>query len=89
MTTATNTPTTIIDKLDQCLQTIHDTNCALYKENVKLMDNERLAQEFSDRIGNELGDFEWYMCHNGREAVEEQLCGWYESVSFEKLLGGH
>ena len=73
-------------KLDQCLQTIHETNCTLYRQNLEIMDDDDLAYEFSSRIGNECGDFDWLMAHSGREAVIERLADNYEVTSFERLL---
>lgn len=44
-----------------------------YRQRLHLMDNEELASEFSDKIGNECGDFDWMMFHKGRKAVIDYL----------------
>lgn len=72
--------------IDQMLSDICAVNCKLYRELLEMKDNEELAQEFSDKIGNELSEYEWTMFHKGRQAVIEILCDRFGEVQYEKYI---
>lgn len=63
------------DKIDE---QIHEMNCKLYKAKLLQMDEEQLHQEFNDRIGGELREYEFLMAHDGRNRVINYLQDCYE-----------
>lgn len=79
-------PMTITESLDKALETIHEINTKLYRQNLDEMSNEQLGYEFADRVGDECREFDLMMAQHGREFVVDYLCDVYSANSYERLL---
>jgi len=65
---------------------IYERNCMLYEALINGMDYDQLAFEFSERIGNECGDFNWIVDHKGLDEVRAKLIDVYSVKQAEIFI---
>jgi len=57
-----------------------------YRAYLRSLDEEFLAYEYADRIGNEDGGYEWLMEHGGDPEVIDRLEDWAANALFDDPL---
>lgn len=68
------------------LEQITEVNTRLYRENIALMSDNELYEEYKYRIGDELSDYDRLLRDKGRSHIEWVLTDAYNASQFDKYL---